>query len=103
MLVSLSKNIYVSDKNANQFLPLFGKTPGSFHFKKLDTSVYLSKDYVLAMDPVKNIYRYEVSSKQGSSQKMYEDKRIAMEIYQNSTFIELYPTDKDIWALNSMR
>ena len=34
---------------------------------------------------------------------MYQDKRIAIEIYQNSTFIELHPTDKDIWALNSMR
>lgn len=55
------------------------------------------------MDVVKNIYRYEVTSKQGSMQKMYQDKRIAIEICQNSTFIELHPTDKDIWALNSMR
>ena len=32
-----------------------------------------------------------------------KDKRVAMEIYQNSNFIELHPTDKDIWAVNSMR
>lgn len=81
VLVSLSKNIYVTDKNANQFQPLFGKTPGNFHFKKLDSSVFLSKDYVLAMDAVKNIYRYEVSNKRATTQKSYQDKRIAIEIY----------------------
>ena len=55
------------------------------------------------MDAVKNIYRYEVSNKKASNQKSYQDKQIAIEIYQNSQFIELHPTDQDIWALNSMR
>jgi hypothetical protein len=32
-----------------------------------------------------------------------KDKRIAIEIHSNSNFIELHPTDKDIWAVNSMR
>ena len=26
-----------------------------------------------------------------------------MELFANSNFIELYPTDKDIWAVNSLR
>lgn len=28
---------------------------------------------------------------------------MATEIFQNSNFIELHPTDKDIWAVNSLR
>ncbi len=28
---------------------------------------------------------------------------MATEIYQNSNFIELHPTEKDIWAVNSLR
>jgi hypothetical protein len=28
---------------------------------------------------------------------------LALEVFPQSNFIELYPTDKDIWAVNSMR
>jgi hypothetical protein len=36
VLVALSKNTYISDRFVHGFLPLFGKTPGNFHFKKMD-------------------------------------------------------------------
>ena len=55
------------------------------------------------MDSIKNIYRYEICNTKVSEQKSMKDKRVAMEIYQNSNFIELHPTEKDIWAVNSMR
>lgn len=55
------------------------------------------------MDNVKSIYRYEFVAKQAQQQKHTQDKRFATEIYSNSNFIELYPTEKNIWALNSMR
>ena len=103
VLVSRSKHIYITDKNGEGFLPIFGKTPGNFHFKKLDNSVYLAKDYILLMDALKGIYRFEVGGNNKQSQKFLQDKRIAIEIYSNSNFIELHPTDKDIWAVNSMR
>lgn len=85
-------------------MPLVGKTPGNFHFKKLDCTpgVFLNKDYILVMDAVKTIYRYDLEGKKQNGQKP-SDKLIAMELCPNSTFIELYPTEKDIWALNSMR
>jgi hypothetical protein len=55
------------------------------------------------MDAIKSIYRYEVEKKPIQWQKHLEDKRAAIEIYSNSNFIELHPTDKDIWAVNTMR
>ena len=62
ILISSSKNTYISDKLGNGFMPLFGKTPGNFHFKKVDHAVFMADDYVLLMDSVKNIYRYELNS-----------------------------------------
>jgi len=103
VLVALSKNIYIADKNGEGFLPIFGKTPGNFHFKKLDHSVYLADEYILLMDAVKGIYRCEIGGIKNQNQKFLKDKRIAIEIHSNSNFIELHPNDKDIWAVNSMR
>ena len=59
VLVSLSKHIYIADKHGTGFLPIFGKTPGNFHFKKLDNSVYLANDCILLVDALKSIYRFE--------------------------------------------
>jgi hypothetical protein len=84
-------------------MPLFGKTPGNFHFKKVDQGVFMSDSYVLLMDSIKNVYRYELNCSKVQPQKHSQDKRVALEIHQNSNFIELHPTDKDIWAVNSMR
>lgn len=65
VLVAKSKNVYVTDKSTQgQFLPLFGKTPGNFHYKKLDTNVYTANEYILFMDSIRSIYRYEVGNKQ---------------------------------------
>ena len=46
-------------------MPLVGKTPGSFHFKKIDSGpgAWLTRDYLLLMDSVKTIYRYELEGK----------------------------------------
>lgn len=109
VLSTVSKNIYVSSPSASStttggFLPLTGKSPGNLHLKKLDgCQVFLSRDYLLTMDAVKSIYRYEVEKKEMQQQKHLQDKRIATEIYSNSNFIELHPTDKDVWAVNTMR
>ena len=60
-----SKHIYLSDKSTRQFMPLFGKSQGNFHFKRIDGSLgaWLSRDYLLVMDTVKNIYRYDLEGK----------------------------------------
>ena len=55
------------------------------------------------MDALKSIYRFETEGNNKKNQKFLQDKRIAIEIYSNSNFIELHPTDRDIWAVNSMR
>ena len=33
-----SKHVYLCDQNTRQFMPIVGKTPGNFHFKKIDSS-----------------------------------------------------------------
>lgn len=60
-------------------MPLYGKTPGNFHFKKIDGSLgaWLSRDYLLVMDSVKNIYRFDL---EGKKPKQQTDKLIAMEL-----------------------
>ena len=55
--------------------------------------VFLHKEYILIMDSVKNIYLYHIESKQPINQSKQSDKRIAYEIFENSNFIELHPTD----------
>lgn len=111
VLSTVSKNLYVSSPSYTSststtggFLPLMGKSPSNFHFKKLDGGqVFLCHDYLLTMDSIKSIYRYEVEKKEIQQQKHLQDKRIATEVFNNSNFIELHPTDKDIWAVNTMR
>ena len=46
-------------------MPILGKSPGNFHFKKVDGSfgAWLHKDYLLVMDTVKNIYKYDLEGK----------------------------------------
>jgi len=61
--------------------------------------VALGPDYLLAMDLSKSVYLHRLS---GPQQKQ-QDKKLAIEIYPNSNFIELYPTESDIWAVNSLR
>ena len=65
VLIATSKHVYISDQSSNGFFPVFGKSPGSFHFKKLDPQVYLNGDSILLMDPVKSIFRYEIEVKPG--------------------------------------
>ena len=99
-----SKLVYVSDKHSGgTFMPVFGKTPGSFHYRKIDGSqgAWLSRDYLLVMDSFKTIYRLDLEAKK--TQQHQNDKVIAIEFLKNSPFIELFPSEKDIWALNSMR
>ena len=111
VLSTVSKNLYVSSPSYTSststtggFLPLMGKSPGNFHFKKLDGGqVFLCHNYLVTMDSTKSIYRFEVEKKEIQQQKHLQDKRVATEVFNNSNFIELHPTDKDIWAVNTMR
>lgn len=99
-----SKLVYISDKHSGgTFMPVFGKTPGSFHYRKVDGTqgAWLARDYLLVMDSFKTIYRQDLEAKK--SQQHQNDKVIAIEFLKNSPFIELFPSEKDIWALNSMR
>ncbi|CDW89302.1 isoform c [Stylonychia lemnae] len=97
--------VYISDKHQNQFVALFAKSGNSNAHKKLEANVYLSNDYLLAMDMSKSIYLYKIFSQ--AQNKQQHDvcivKRLAHEIYSSSNFIELYPTEQDIWAVNSLR
>mmetsp|Transcript_37533 Transcript_37533/g.57503 ORF Transcript_37533/g.57503 Transcript_37533/m.57503 type:complete len:340 (-) Transcript_37533:1980-2999(-) len=105
ILVGTSKNVYVTDRTATGFFPVFGKSPSNFHFKKLETQVYPATDAIFFMDSLKSIFRLEFQTKLTSiKSKHLQDKRIATEIYsQPQTFIELHPTERDLWAVNSMR
>lgn len=65
--------------------------------------MFLSQTYVVAMDSLKNIYKYDVKNAQAGNLKQV-DKRVAIEIYSEpNNFIELQPTENDLWALNNMR
>ena len=65
LISNKSKHVYLCDKTTRKFSPVFGKTPGNFHFKKIDGShgAWLSKEYMLVMDSVKNIYKYDLEGK----------------------------------------
>ena len=55
------------------------------------------------MDALKNIFKYDIKNQQAGNLKQV-DKRVAFEIYSEpNNFIELMPTENDIWALNNMR
>lgn len=44
-----------------------GKSYGNFQFKKLSSlHVYLADKYVLAMDTLRNIYRYEIGNQEAN-------------------------------------
>ena len=62
----ISGQIYVTDKIQNSFVALFAKQGNSNIHKKLETNVFLSNDYLLAMDMSKSIYLYKVFT-QGST------------------------------------
>lgn len=106
VLICETKNIYVSDKITYQFLPLFGRSNTSgnqHHNKKLEPCVYLGSDYLISMDLSKSIFYHKLFAPNFSAAKQYTDKKFAVEIFANSNFIEIYPTDRDIWAINSLR
>lgn len=65
------------------------------------------------MDLSKSIFYHKLFAPNFSAAKQYTDvkfiafdsdqKKFAVEIFANSNFIEIYPTDRDIWAINSLR
>ena len=71
-----------------------GKSYGNFHFKKLSSQhVFLADKHVVAMDTLRNIYRYEIGNHEANLKQA--DKRVAFEIYAKpNTFIELQPTEQ---------
>jgi hypothetical protein len=71
VISTVSKHIYVSDKSANKFMPLFGRSPGNFHFKRLETQAFLADEYILVMDALKSVYHLDINEKSlASNQSM---------------------------------
>jgi hypothetical protein len=87
-------------------MPLFGRQfSGSSRkqtaqLRRLDHSVYLADDYVIAMDQYHSIYYHKLDA-MATTKDM--DRKIASEVYNCSSFIELHPTANRIWAINSLR
>lgn len=100
----------MSTKSHAFFSPLYGKqTSGSSRkqnhmaqLRRLDQSVYLADEYLLATDQCHNIYFHKLASDVSVLQKDM-DRKIAQEVYNASQFIELHPTATKIWGVNSLR
>jgi len=72
--------------------------------KKL-TDVFLCKNYVLACDAYHKIYYYNLRERAECipGKEFNLDKKIAAEVYDQATFIEIYPNKNAIWAVNNLR
>ena len=110
VLISDSKHVYLSCKKTDQpFNPLFGKPYNSKHchmgvLKKL-TDVYLSDSYLLAFDQCRSIYMHKIVDESTVNLKDFNsDRKYALEVYNlSNNFIELYPSNTNIWAINNLR
>ena len=54
------------------------------------------------MDQYRSIYYYRINQVQAQQQADL-NRKIATEVFNGSSFIELHPTERSIWALNSLR
>lgn len=72
--------------------------------KKL-TDVYLSDSYLLAFDQLKSIYMHKIVDETTVNLKDFNsDRKYANEVYSlSNNFIELYPSNTNIWAINNLR
>jgi hypothetical protein len=92
-------------------MPLFGKPAQAQKnknhigvLKKL-SNVFLHKNYILACDSYHTTYFYSLHQRAECvpGKEFNLDKKIAFEVYDQGTFIEMYPTKNGIWAINNLR
>jgi hypothetical protein len=74
-------------------IPLFGqqKSHSSAPLKKLEGSVYLADEYLLAMDQSKSIFMHRFSM-EAQKARYLQNKTVGVKVFSCSNFIELHPT-----------
>jgi len=86
-----SKRILISDKKTKSLQPICTNEG------KIFEEIYLSQNYLLFIDNEGSLYQY------GLDWIQKNNKKYATEILHKSDFIDYFPGEKEIWAINSHR